>query len=136
MSPSGGTAGRESAENLGAQEPRGRLKGVRILFPRISRTSCIASAKIRYGVIPEWRQYVLERVVFSMPKGDAQRVWFPEMLAGLQRQWRDTMSFAALIDLCDSLDTMLQQIRSEKHISSLFSPVRNADSASPWLGRG
>jgi len=28
------------------------------------------------------------------------------------------MSFAALIDLRDSLDTMLQQIRSERHISS------------------
>ena len=53
-----------------------------------------------------------------MPKGDAQRVWFPEMLARLQREWRETMSVAALIDLRDSLDTMLHQIRSERHISS------------------
>jgi len=53
-----------------------------------------------------------------MPKGDAQRVWFPEMLARLQREWRETMPFAALINLRDSLDTMLQQIRSERHISS------------------
>jgi hypothetical protein len=50
-----------------------------------------------------------------MPKGDAHRVWFPEMLARLHREWRETMSFAALVDLCDSLDTMLQQIRSERH---------------------
>jgi len=53
-----------------------------------------------------------------MPKGDAQRVWFPEMLARLQREWRETMSVAALIDLRDSLDTLLHQIRSERHISS------------------
>ena len=53
-----------------------------------------------------------------MPRGDAQRVWFPEMLARLQREWRETMSVAALIGLRDSLDTMLHQIRSERHISS------------------
>ena len=53
-----------------------------------------------------------------MPKGDAQRVWFTEMLARLQREWRETMSVAAVIDLRDALDTMLHQIRSERHISS------------------
>ena len=53
-----------------------------------------------------------------MPKGDAQRVWFPEMLARLRSEWRETMSFAALVELRDSLDTMLHQIRSERHISS------------------
>jgi hypothetical protein len=61
---------------------------------------------------------MLEGVVFSMPKGDAQRVWFPEMLARLRSEWRETMSFAALVDLRDSLDTMLRQVRSERHISS------------------
>ena|SRR6516164_1875074 len=53
-----------------------------------------------------------------MPAGDSQRVWFPEMLARLEREWGEAMSFAALIALSDSLDTMLQQIRSERHISS------------------
>src|SRR5215831_19607134 len=53
-----------------------------------------------------------------MPAGDSQRVWFPEMLARLEREWGEAMSFAALIALRDSLDTMLQQIRSERHISS------------------
>jgi hypothetical protein len=63
--------------------------------------------------------YADEGVVFHAEgKGDAQRVWFPEMLATLRREWRETMSFAALIDLRDSLDTMLHQIRSERHISS------------------
>jgi hypothetical protein len=40
------------------------------------------------------------------------------MLARLQREWQETMSVVALIDLRDSLDTMLHQIRSERHISS------------------
>jgi hypothetical protein len=30
----------------------------------------------------------------SMPAGDPQKVWFHEMLARLQREWRETMSFA------------------------------------------
>jgi hypothetical protein len=53
-----------------------------------------------------------------MPAGDSQRVWFPEMLAALKREWAEAMSLAALIGLRDSLDTMLQQIRAERHISS------------------
>ena len=67
---------------------------------------------------PGMVQYRLEGIIFSMPKGDAQRVWFPEMLARLRSEWRETMSFAALVDLRDCLDTMLHQIRSERHISS------------------
>src|SRR5215471_9772065 len=53
-----------------------------------------------------------------MPAGDSKRVWFPEMLARLEREWGEAMSFAALIALRDTLDTMLQRIRSERHISS------------------
>src|SRR5208337_4926633 len=67
-----------------------------------------------------------------MPAGDSQRVWFREMLARLEREWGGAMSFPALIELRDSLDTMLHQIRSPKHISS---PVPSADSAAPWLSR-
>ena len=51
-----------------------------------------------------------------MPAGDSQRVWFPEMLAKLQGQWQEAMSFGELIRLCDALDAMLHQIRSERHI--------------------
>jgi len=36
----------------------------------------------------------------------------------LQREWREAMSCAALIELRDSLDTMLHRIRSERQISS------------------
>ena len=53
-----------------------------------------------------------------MPAGDSQRVWFPEMLTRLEREWGEAMSFVALIELRDSLDTLLHQIRSERHISS------------------
>ena len=53
-----------------------------------------------------------------MPAGDPQRVWFPEMLARLQCQWHEAMSFEELIELCNSLDAALHRIRSEKHISS------------------
>lgn len=53
-----------------------------------------------------------------MPAGDSQRVWFPEMLARLEREWAEATSWAALIELRDSLDTILQQIRAERHISS------------------
>jgi hypothetical protein len=53
-----------------------------------------------------------------MPAGDSQRVWFPEMLARLEREWGEAMSFPALVELRDSLDTMLHQIRSKRHISS------------------
>jgi hypothetical protein len=80
------------------------------LFGQSSAANRISSgqskiAKIRCAVALEWCQYRLEGVVFSMPKGDAQRVWFPEMLARLRREWRETMSFAALVDLRDSLDS-------------------------------
>lgn len=49
-----------------------------------------------------------------MAGGDAQRVWFPEMVERLRSQWHQGMSFEAIV-LRDELDTMLQQIRSERH---------------------
>jgi hypothetical protein len=48
--------------------------------------------------------------------GDAQRVWFPEMIEKLRSQWRQDLSFDAIVELRDELDAMLQQIRSERHI--------------------
>jgi hypothetical protein len=53
-----------------------------------------------------------------MPSGDAQRVWFPEMIDRLRQQCRETMPFPALIELCRSLDAVLQRIRSERNILS------------------
>ena len=51
-----------------------------------------------------------------MATGDAQRVWFPEMIEVLREEWRPEMPFDALVALRDSVDAMLQQIRAERHI--------------------
>src|SRR5271157_5709296 len=44
----------------------------------------------------------------EMAGGDAQRVWFPEMIENLRSRWQEGMSFDAIIDLRDDLDAMLQ----------------------------
>jgi hypothetical protein len=51
-----------------------------------------------------------------MPSGDAQRSWFPEMIAVLRREWDSSMSFTELIALCDRLDAALQAIRRTRGI--------------------
>jgi len=51
-----------------------------------------------------------------MAAGDAQRVWFPEMIERLRSQWHRGMSFDALVELRDDLDAMLQRIQSDRHI--------------------
>jgi len=51
-----------------------------------------------------------------MASGDAQKVWFPEMIETLRKEGYPSMSVDALILLRDRLDTTLQTIRSERHI--------------------
>ena len=51
-----------------------------------------------------------------MPAGDAQRVWFPEMMDTLRARWHGGISFDELTQLRDKLDAMLEQIRSERQI--------------------
>jgi hypothetical protein len=51
-----------------------------------------------------------------MAAGDAQRVWFPEMIERLRAQWHQGMSWDSLIALRDDLDAMLRRIRSDRHI--------------------
>jgi hypothetical protein len=51
-----------------------------------------------------------------MAAGDAQRVWFPEMIETLRSEWRLGMTFEATIELRDGLDATLQRIRSERRI--------------------
>ena len=51
-----------------------------------------------------------------MPSGDAQRTWFPEMVAVLRADWDKSMPMATLIELRDRLDSTLQSIRSERGI--------------------
>jgi hypothetical protein len=59
-----------------------------------------------------------------MAAGDAQRVWFPEMIEGLRVRWHRGMSYDALIELRDELDAQLQRIRSVRHIHPRFLNVR------------
>ena len=56
----------------------------------------------------------------TMPAGDAQRTWFPEMVIVLRRDWDRSMSMAKLIELRDRVDAMLQSIRSERSILPPF----------------
>lgn len=53
-----------------------------------------------------------------MVAGDAQKVWFREMVEWLRDQWHPDMPFEAMISLRDDLDTTLQRIRSEGNIGS------------------
>jgi hypothetical protein len=53
-----------------------------------------------------------------MAQGDAQRVWFPEMIERLRATWLEGMSFDDLIALRDEQDEMLQRIRQEGDIHS------------------
>jgi hypothetical protein len=54
----------------------------------------------------------------GMAAGDAQRVWFREMIERLRSQWHPGMSFDGLVELRDELDAMLERIRAERHIRS------------------
>jgi hypothetical protein len=53
-----------------------------------------------------------------MAAGDAQRVWFQEMIERLRSQWRPEMSFEAIVELRDEMDATLQWIRTERKICS------------------
>lgn len=53
-----------------------------------------------------------------MPAGDPQRTWFPGMIQKLRAEWHVGMSFPDLIELCDSLDSMLRDIRFTRKIRS------------------
>jgi hypothetical protein len=66
-----------------------------------------------------------------MAAGDAQRVWFQEMVERLRDQWHTDMPFDAIISLRDDLDAMLQRIRSEGNIGSPVIRCRDCGYAGP-----
>lgn len=51
-----------------------------------------------------------------MPAGDAQRVWFPEMLEELKTSWSRTMSWGELADFCARMTEKRRRIRRERGI--------------------
>jgi len=53
-----------------------------------------------------------------MPSGDAQRVWFPEMLEVLKTAWSSSMSWDELADFCERMTEMRRKMREERGIQS------------------
>jgi len=51
-----------------------------------------------------------------MPSGDAQRVWFPEMIEELKHGWSPTMPWEKVADLCARMTERRKQIRQERGI--------------------
>ncbi len=51
-----------------------------------------------------------------MASGDAQRIWFSEMIEMLREGWNSSMSCEDLISLRDRIDATLQRIRAEREI--------------------
>jgi hypothetical protein len=53
-----------------------------------------------------------------MPSGDAQRVWFPEMLEELKTSWSEAMSWDELAGFCARMTELRKQIRETRGIRS------------------
>ena len=51
-----------------------------------------------------------------MPPGDAQRVWFPEMLADLRSTWSNAMTWEELADFCHRMAEKRGEIRQSRRI--------------------
>ena len=52
----------------------------------------------------------------TMPSGDAQRVWFPEMLEELRNTWSSSMAWEQLADFCERMTVTRRAIRKERGI--------------------
>ena len=51
-----------------------------------------------------------------MAAGDANRIWFPEIVDELRKRWRDDLDANDLMSLAENLNTSLQQLRSSRNI--------------------
>ena len=64
-----------------------------------------------YGLIPGVSQTVtVEGVEDLMASGDSGRTWFPELVDELRASWRPDLSWAAIIDLRERLQAMVEEI--------------------------
>ena len=66
-----------------------------------------------------------------MPAGDRSRTWFPEMIHELQRAWRSDLGMDELIALAQSLDRLLQEIRTERRIRPVMLLCRECGERAP-----
>jgi hypothetical protein len=62
-----------------------------------------------------------------MSSGDAQRVWFSEIVDRLRSQWQDGLSIHALLTLRAELDGMLRHIRAARTFAPRSSRVACAE---------
>ncbi len=53
-----------------------------------------------------------------MPSGDAQRVWFPEMLEALTAAWSPSTTWDDLVDLCGRLTVLRKDLRHSRGIQA------------------
>jgi hypothetical protein len=51
-----------------------------------------------------------------MPAGDAQRVWFPEMLEELKTAWSNSMPWDELADFCARMTELRKRIRAQRGV--------------------
>ena len=51
-----------------------------------------------------------------MASGDAQRVWFPEMIEKIKTQWSSSMTWENLIEFCRMITEERKQIRDLRDI--------------------
>jgi hypothetical protein len=66
-----------------------------------------------------------------MPLGDAQRTWFPEMVARLRLGWHEGLSMPALIGLRDELDGTLRRIRASRNFRTPIVTCRHCGITGP-----
>jgi hypothetical protein len=52
----------------------------------------------------------------NMPPGDAQRVWFPEMIDELKARWSSSMTWEEFAAFCQRMNDMRKQIRQSRGI--------------------
>jgi len=62
-----------------------------------------------------------------MAAGDANRVWFPEMIETLRSQWNGEMPFPVLIELCNILDAIVLKDAPYRGFEIICSLGRPAD---------
>jgi len=57
-----------------------------------------------------------EQEMLSMPSGDAQRAWFPEMLSELGRFWIGDPNWADVISFCEQMTALRTDIHEKRGI--------------------
>src|SRR5205085_12002356 len=67
------------------------------------------SAATARGHPPPMRASVVGRML--MASGDAQRVWFPEMLDELRRRWSASLTWGEVVRLCEEAMALRTRIR-------------------------